>query len=601
MNHLKNFLQFINEGAWYEGEGNDIKVYLSRYNNPSNETELLKTADPNGLNFSKRGIADIKTYFGLYPRKKYKSGEDESDLAKNLIMNNLKNNRFEMAPGETLGEFFQFTVLNNIKEDIDYIVSIGTSAGLVERMQKELLNLYPNALNIDLSKIKYTDWRDAIDWQSYIKKIESEFSIPRFFEKDIYYKVKEGDTLKKIAQRRGLFIDSILSFNPGLERNNLIPGERILIKKKGEPAPPNSDTFKYTERWIRRIEQQIRRNIEQGKDPSFEIRTSGAQGSIRGVLSPKYNTANEAFIDAVTHCVFGDGNGNFGKMIIIDDNINQGIDLRDVSNKITQILSGVIDITKNITEETLSKPETFAKIRDEYKRRIQQNSAIAKTKKELDNLLKIRVEENIKKNIFSYALYNFGESGKRYLPNEKFNLELLKKYFYVALADVKGIPLEKAQDMVKKDYKGFTLPEKEINYVPLTPEQFQEVYDKLLDKAADEYETISHEKKPDIIPILKPLLDNNIRKIIIADIKEEEEEEEIRSRYPNLDYIKIGDELINKNSGDTAVIHNINYEFGTFEAMVTSGPQKGMVTKSISLQTLDPNWTRGRIYKLKNQ
>lgn len=601
MKHIKKFVQFVNEGAWYEEEGDGIKVYLSKYNDASRENELLKTVDPNGLNFSKRGVSNIKTYFGLYPRKAYKSGNEESDAAKKFIMDLLKKNKFEMAPGETMDDFFNFTVLNNIEGDINYIVKIGSSEPLVSRMEKSLLDLYPQALVINLTKIKYEDWRNAIDWESYIKKIESEFSIPRYFERDVYYTVKEGDTLKSIAKIKKLDVNSILSFNPGLERgnyrkpDNLKPGQRILIKKEGEPAPGRSDTSTYTERWIRGMERKIMEAVARGEDPKFEIRTSGMKGSIRGVLAPKYNTANEAFIDAVSHCVFGDENGNFAKMIIIDDNINQGVDLRDVANKITQILSGVIDTTKNIAEESLKKDEVFSRINNEFKRRIEQNDKILKTKKGLQDLLKNGIQQNIPKNIFSYALYNFGPSGGRALPDKNFTLNLLKKHFYGALAEIKNVTLDQAEIMVKRSAQGYPLNEPDYNRVPLTEDEFQELYDKTLDKAAAEYENISQDKKLDIIKILKPTLDNNIKEIIFARIynEEAEEEDDIEiSKYPNLDYINVGDEVFNK-TGMKGIIDSIDRGRGSCRIKVNSGTPNEKITMDLDLRTLENSWTGG--------
>jgi hypothetical protein len=606
MNRIKNFLQFINEGAWYEkkGEGTDakdVKVYLSKYNDPSRENELLKTVDPNSLNFSKRGLSNIKTFFGLYPRTKYKSGEDESDRAKNLIMNHLKGGRFEMSPGETLEDFFKFTVLNNIDSDINYIVSIGSSEDLVKKMREELLAIYPNAVLIDLNKIEYKDWRDAIDWDSYTKKIESEFAIPRYFEKDVYYTVKDGDTLKKISRRKRVDINSIISFNPDIDLYNLTKGQRILVKKEGADAPGKSDTFLYAERWIRMIERDLLRMVARGEEPKFKIRTSGIPGSVRGVLRPKYNTGNEEFIDAISHCAFGDGNGGFGKMLIIDDNINQGVDLRDVANKITEILSGIIDVTKNVTEESLKNSGVFNKIRDEYKKRIEQNKTVLKVNNQLDNLIKLKAEENISKNIFSYALYNFGDSGKRYTPNQKFKLDLLKKSFLEAVADSRGISPEEVHKRIFKDIYNNDLDTPKPIYIDKNQKEI--IYNNLLDKAANEYQNISQDKKPEIIQDLKTILDANINNIMLVyEVDDEEEAPVIKSKFPHLDFINVGDEVIGTKTGDTGIINTIDRANGYFSVKLTSGNLIGKITPGkLGLEQLDPNGTGGGIYKLKNQ
>ena len=161
MIHLKSFINFINEGAWYEGNpGNppnpdNVKVFLSTKNDSNNPNELLKTVEPNGKNFNDRGI---KVYYGLYPRVQFARNNPESQLAKTLIMDNLKKAKesiFSMAPGEKLEDFIDYTLLKNIKGDINYIVRVGSSADLVSVMSDSLEKIYPDALSIDLNKIKY--------------------------------------------------------------------------------------------------------------------------------------------------------------------------------------------------------------------------------------------------------------------------------------------------------------------------------------------------------------------------------------------------------------------------------------------------------------
>jgi hypothetical protein len=295
-------------------------------------------------------------------------------------------------------------------------------------------------------------------------------------------------------------------------------------------------------------------------------------GGIRGALRPKYNTATEAFISAVHHCALGDNKGGFGRMLIIDDNINQGVDLRDISNKMIEIISGIIDITKNITEERLKNSGIFSKISKESMKKMSEN-------------------------VFCYALYNFGPSGKKYEPNEKYKVDLLKKSFINAIADIKETSVENIE---KRIWRPTGFLSKDPTPIEISEDEREILYDKVLDYATEEFEKISQDPRNEIRSDLSKILDNRIDKILL--VVDEEPEEKITSRYPNLDYIKIGDELINKNSEDNAVINSINRQFGTFDIMITSGPSKGMITTgSMSLQILDPNWTGGGFWKLKNQ
>lgn len=56
------------------------------------------------------------------------------------------------------------------------------------------------------------------------------------------YKVKKGDTIKKIASRMGIPISVILELNDGLR--NIKPGETILLPPKGKYKPDRDDIIK---------------------------------------------------------------------------------------------------------------------------------------------------------------------------------------------------------------------------------------------------------------------------------------------------------------------------------------------------------------------
>jgi hypothetical protein len=237
-----------------------------------------------------------------------------------------------------------------------------------------------------------------------------------------------------------------------------------------------------------------------------------------------------------------------------------------------EIISGIIDITKNITEERLKNSGIFSKISKESMKKMSEN-------------------------VFCYALYNFGPSGKKYEPNEKYKVDLLKKSFINAIADIKETSVENIE---KRIWRPTGFLSKDPTPIEISEDEREILYDKVLDYATEEFEKISQDPRNEIRSDLSKILDNRIDKILL--VVDEEPEEKITSRYPNLDYIKIGDELINKNSEDNAVINSINRQFGTFDIMITSGPRKGMITtRSMSLQILDPNWTGGGFWKLKNQ
>jgi hypothetical protein len=371
MIHLKSFINFINEGAWYEGNEEDpesIRTFISLKNDFNNPNELLTTPPLIGKNYSNQGLGNIKVYYGLYPHTPYSGAggvntDPLSQRAKQFIMNNLKRGNpdiVSMAPGETLENFIEKTFGNNFNK-VDYIVKVGTSEGLVKKMGDSFSILYPDAEVIDLTKLDYFSADDAIDKESLERAIESEMDKPRYADKE----------------------------------------ETIRIEGYSSTKPLVED-------WAKRITRSLRNRIEGGEvNPSFKIKSTGIKGSVRSALRPKYNTATEEFVNAVIHCVFGDEDGYTGKMVIIDDNSQQFIDFSNISNKIVEILAGIIDVTSNKTQEALLASNIFDGIKDNYKKHV----AIKKAKDSLYDIMPDIDDERIKKrienNIAGYVLYTF--------------------------------------------------------------------------------------------------------------------------------------------------------------------------------------------------
>jgi len=505
MIHLKSFINFINEGAWYEGDpGNppnpdNVKVFLSTRNDPNNPNELLKTVEPNGKNFNNRGI---KVYYGLYPRINYNfRKERESQLAKILIMDNLKKAKesiFSVAPGEKLEDFIDYTLLKNIKGDINYIVRVGSSADLVSVMSDSLQKIYPNALFIDLNKIKYKSPADAIDWDSYTEKRYSEWAIPRF----------DGN---------------------------------------GNPEPPHSNTQTYVDNWWTDRDNDLIELIAQGKEPWFHIKSSGLQGGIRSALRPKYDTASDAFINAVHHCAFGDENGNLGKMLLIDDNANEGIDFRNISNKVYEILAGIIDITKNNTKEVLKSQGILNKIKSEYERR----NIARKLDAQLDNFLETDVMDNIKNNIIGYVLYNFNRSTEI--------KELSSK-------DYKTILREVTSEVVGPFIS------KKINdgaYFEMTGREYAEAKKNIINKAIEEVQKNSSDNDRDKISVdLLKVFNKPSNNILPAEIKAERP---TKPKYPEAAHLVDGTSVRNLATGLNGKLLDVDQINGTTKIKYENG------------------------------
>jgi hypothetical protein len=491
MIHLKSFINFINEGAWYEGDpGNPpnpdrVKVFLSTKNDPNNPNELLKTVEPNGKNFHKRG--SIKVYYGLHPRINYKDSNEESQLAKILIMDNLKKAKesiFSVAPGEKLDDFIDYTLLKNIKGDVNYIVRVGSSADLVSVMSDSLQKIYPNALFIDLNKIKYKSPADAIDWDSYTEKRYSEWLKPRF-------------------------------------------------DNRGNPEPPHSNTQLYVDNWWTARDNDLMELIAQGKEPWFHIKSSGIQPGIRSALRPKYDTASDAFINAVHHCAFGDENGNLGKMILIDDNANEGIDFRNISSKVYEILAGIIDITKNNTQEVLKSQGIFSKIKSEYERR----NIGRKLNTQLDNFLKTDVMDNIKNNIIGYVLYDF---------NTKTKKEVLTSADYISI--LREVTSQVVGPFISKKIEdGLSFQ--------MTGKEYAEAKKNIINRAIEKTQKISTDDQNKIKSDLLEEFNQPLNNILPADIKPERS---TIPKYPDTAHLVDGTSVRNKAAGIIGKLVNVD-------------------------------------------
>ena len=506
MIHLKSFINFINEGAWYEGDPgdppnpNNIKVFLSTKNDPNNPNELLKTVEPNGKNFKDR--SGIKVYYGLYPRISYNFNKnEESQLAKILIMDNLKKSEesiFSMAPGEKMEDFIDYTLLKNIKGDINYIVRVGSSADLVSVMSDSLQKIYPNALFIDLNKIKYESGEDGVDWVQYNKQVESELSIER------------------------------------------------INRRTGRIDPPNSETRNLITAWINARNNELLELIDNEKEPWFHIKSSHVRGSIRSSLRPKYDTSSEAFINAVHHCAFGDENGNLGKMILIDDNANEGIDFRNISNKIYEILAGIIDITKNNTLEVLKSQEILSKISANYKNR----NIAKKLDAQLDNFLETDAIDNIKNNIAGYVLYDFhNTTRKKELRNKDF-----KRILMEITSEVVGPFIS------KKIEDGLSFQ--------MTGNDYAEAKKNIINRAIEEVQKISTDDQTKIKSDLLLLFNDRLNNILPADIIAERS---TKPKYPEAAHLVDGTSVMNKVSGLTGKLFDVDQINGTAKIKYENG------------------------------
>jgi len=551
MRYLKNFITFINEGAW----GNGNTAYISLKNNNENPDELLKTVDPNGRNFNERGsLSKIKVYYGLYTDPPYKPraaiNQTPQGIRQAETMELLKSGNFIMDGNETFEDFIKYTLKDVLNEDINYIVRIGSSQKLVKKMSDSFNKIFPNATIIDLDKIKYDNVLSAVNWEKLNQKFTSEF-----YE------------------------------NPDEKTGKYTPKQEI-DPRTGRNKNPSSETLNQVERWISDMTEDLARRAAVGEETSFNIRSSGIRGSIRDALKPKYNTAEESFINAIKHCVIGDADGNLGKMIMIDDNVNQGIDFSDLSNKSLEICLGIIDITKNLTGQEILEIIHREKNREEWRSstlkgrrdlRDKLGEAAKKRYYKNLNLIESSIEENIEKNIIGYVLYNFGTGGvrknltdseyKKILTDNSLEFFVEKGYNRSSITDrLEGSKYVDPIQMFIEDADEFIseIKNKSINYIAsLTNSSLDEITRKIDSIIAEDLkkgkERFNERNKKGKVPRILPI-------IIKEKIK--------KPPHPLASVLKIGTKLFQPSSyysGQTVTISEIDYDREIFKFDIGGG------------------------------
>jgi len=357
--------------------------------------------------------------------------------------------------------------------------------------------------------------------------------------------------------------------------------------------------------------------IAAGEEPLFHIKSSGIKGSIRSSLRPKYDTSSDAFINAVHHCAFGDNNGKLGSMLLIDDNTQHGTDFDNITNKMVEILAGIIDITKNNTQKTMLSNNVLDKVKSEYNARIINR----KLDNQLDNIEKNALQ-NISDNVVGYVLYNFGETAEEKTFTVKDFKTLLEETAIEEVSKLSNVlsTITKITDLndkintnkklkvpKKKIYKigGFSeeverTGEEKISWLNNNAEKINlglgyektaKLIDDIITKTVNKIGDSSRDDKDTLTKEIKNTFDSYRYTILpIEDVKEVEEEttSNINPKFPELAYLKDGIRVRGKNAGGLeGTLVDVNQ--GKGNAYILYDNNKKTPT-SIGLDFIVKNW-----------
>jgi hypothetical protein len=200
----------------------------------------------------------------------------------------------------------------------DYIISVGSTKGLVGHLIRAINQLIPSADPINLNKVKYLNAGDAIDWAELDNQTSRQAS---------------GD--KTLSMFKSTILSYADSIDPEFKRlikdAETVDDLRKLVMASGRYVSPETEI-----KWKELIngEQMV----------PFTVRTSGRNfGGFKAFFKKKYAYNEQEFIEAVIRCA------KEGKrMLIVDDNKNSGDDIKDIKKNILEILEGLGQIRPNV-------------------------------------------------------------------------------------------------------------------------------------------------------------------------------------------------------------------------------------------------------------
>lgn len=326
MKHLKNYQSFINEGAYLNAKGQAV---IKWENDAENGDEVLKSASamnsnrtgrfPQGVEFSRDTPLMYKTatsfgwptFFGLSVDD-YNGRVDHPARFKDT-MDQLKSANIENIETD-LPQFIQrsFSHLGiNKAFKPDFIVSVGSTKGLVGHLVKAAMSIFPEADPVNLDKVSYLNAGEAINWdelKSQVERQEKGDSTLNNFKSTILKYAEQLDPEFKKLIKDAKDVDDL----------------RRLVMASGRYVSPETQI-----KW---------RDMIDGETMTpFTVRTSGRNfGGFKAFFKKKYSFDDQEFIEAVITCA-----RDKKRMLIIDDNKNSGVDIADIKKNILDILKGL--------------------------------------------------------------------------------------------------------------------------------------------------------------------------------------------------------------------------------------------------------------------
>lgn len=330
MKYLQEFDQFVTEGAHLIGPNYD-QVELSWRDDKTLPLEVLKTNSTNDVTgFRKVGTTaggSFQVYYGLTVDPERNTSLGNEDPLFKITLDSLKRSNIL----DSTSALYRFTTntareIRSKKRNIDYIVSLGSTAGLSRDLGQVFTQHFSGAKFIPLSKYDFDNFEQALDWE-YIK--DYEVGVKEKGKRPIFGAVKK-DILNAIDLDR-TSPRLVADINAAQDAEEL----RAIILR----ADPKNRYHQYS--------PTEETTIFWKKTP-YNIRSSGlSHGGSRQWLKTKYATPKASgefgenrFVDAVKDCIL-----NNSTMLFVDDNARTKEDL-------SRIFDAIISLAENIIADS---------------------------------------------------------------------------------------------------------------------------------------------------------------------------------------------------------------------------------------------------------
>ena len=340
MMYLKDFNQYINEGARLIAPNYD-KAELSWQDDKTLPLEVLKTNNTHNVTgFTKVGITkggSFLVYYGLTvdPNRNEKLGAEDPIFK--LTLDSLKKSNILNSDSA----LFKFTsrTANEIKSkkgNINYVVSLGSTAGLSNDLAKAFTRHFNDAKFIPLSKYDFANFEQALNWK-YIR--DYDVKVKEKGDRPILDKVKI-DVLNAIDRdKTSPQLIRAIRKAPSADklRGIILAGDP---KNRYHQYDPSGET-----------------TIFWKKEP-YNIRSSGiSHGGSRAWLKTKYATpktsgefGETAFVEAVKKCIIGGAT-----MLFVDDNSRTKEDISKIFDAIIELAENIIADIDTVDSKLISQ------------------------------------------------------------------------------------------------------------------------------------------------------------------------------------------------------------------------------------------------------